>query len=276
MNRNNLTLPGIAAPVLVLVGLVLASTNAAGQTENALVSFSTGIEYSGGTYGGTYDLEELYVPLTMRADFSRFGVRLTVPYLRVDFPVEVDPDGQPVPESASTVTQSGLGDIIGSATVYDVFVSGDADFVVDLTGKIKFATADEQKGLGTGENDYTVQVETYRFFDRFTLQGLAGYRLRGEPPGIDLNDVFLASVGGAFRASPKTQLGLYYDYRQAALSGFDDIQEVSGYASFRLNENWRMQFYAFAGFGNNSPDLGGGILVTTDLRQTRVSDRHGH
>jgi hypothetical protein len=152
----------------------------------------------------------------------------------------------------------------------------DANFVIDLTGKIKFGTADEQKALGTGENDYTLEVEAYRFFDSFTLQGLAGYRLRGEPPGVDLENVFVASVGGAFRASQNARLGLYYDYRQAALRDFDDIQEVSGHLSIRLSDNWRVQFYAFSGFGDNSPDVGGGILLTTDLRQLRVSDRNRH
>jgi hypothetical protein len=271
MNRNNARLLGIAA-----LGLSLASVDAAGQTAETLVSFSTGVEYSSGTYGGTYDLEDLYVPLTMRADYSRLGVRLTVPFVRVDFPVEVDPDGQPAQGDITTVTETGLGDIIGSATLYDAYVSRNGNFVADLTGKIKFATADEQKGLGTGENDYTFQVEAYRFFESFTLLGLAGYRLRGEPPGLELDDVFLASVGGSFRTSPRANLGLYYDYRQAALSGLDDIQEVSGYVSFRVNENWHMQFYAFTGFGNNSPEFGGGILVTTDLRSPRLSDRDGY
>jgi hypothetical protein len=255
MNKQHLTLPRMAA-----LGLMLASTSAAGQAGHSLVSFSTGIEYSSGTYGGTEDLEELYVPLTMRIDNPRL----------------VDPTEQPVPGSASTITQSGLGDIIGSATIYNVFMNRNANFAVDLTGKIKFGTADEQKALGTGENDYTLQVEAYRFFDSFTLQGLAGYRLRGEPPGVDLNNVFVASVGGAFRASQNARLGLYYDYRQAALSDFDDIQEVSGYLSIRLSDNWRVQFYAFSGFGDNSPDVGGGILLTTDLRQLRVSDRNRH
>jgi hypothetical protein len=271
MNKQHLTVLGMTA-----LGLMLASTSAAGQAGHSLVSFSTGIEYSSGTYGGTEDLEELYVPLTMRIDNPRFGLRLTVPYLRVDFPLTVDPTEQPVPGSASTVTQSGLGDIIGSATIYNVFMNRDANFVIDLTGKIKFGTADEQKALGTGENDYTLQVEAYRFFDSFTLQGLAGYRLRGEPPGVDLENVFVASVGGAFRASQNARLGLYYDYRQAALRDFDDIQEVSGHLSIRLSDNWRVQFYAFSGFGDNSPDVGGGILLTTDLRQLRVSDRNRH
>ena len=31
--------------------------------------------------------------------------------------------------------------------------------LIDLTGKVKFGTADENKGLGTGENDYAVQAD---------------------------------------------------------------------------------------------------------------------
>jgi hypothetical protein len=68
MNKQHLTLPRMAA-----LGLMLASTSAAGQAGHSLVSFSTGIEYSSGTYGGTEDLEELYVPLTMRIDNPRFN-----------------------------------------------------------------------------------------------------------------------------------------------------------------------------------------------------------
>jgi hypothetical protein len=55
MNKQHLTVLGMTA-----LGLMLASTSAAGQAGHSLVSFSTGIEYSSGTYGGTEDLEELF------------------------------------------------------------------------------------------------------------------------------------------------------------------------------------------------------------------------
>ena len=126
------------------------------------------------------------------------------------------------------------------------------------------------------ENDYTVQLDAFRFFDRLTLQGSAGYRLRGDPPGIDLDDVFLASVGGAYLATDNTMLGMYFDYRQSAISGIDDIQELSGFASFRLGRAWRMELYAFTGLTDSSTDFGGGILFSTDLSQLRVSDRQDY
>lgn len=266
------------ATVAVAV-LVLISADGRAEDAGANLRLSTGLEYSTGDYGGTDDIEELYVPFTLRAGFDRVGLRLTVPYLRVTAPDETiitDPGAEPLPGSGATVTEGGLGDMIGALTLYDVYVSDDANFLIDVTGKIKFATADEAKGLGTGENDYTLQLDAFRFFDRLSLQGAAGYRLRGDPPGVELNDVFLASVGGAYLASDTALVGMYFDYRQSALSGTDDIQELSGFASFRLGRAWRMEVYVFTGLTDSSTDFGGGILFSTDLSQLRVSERQDY
>ena len=257
--------------VSAAVCLLLAGGNVAAQTDGPIVRISTGIEYSSGEYGGTGDIEDLYAPFTVRIDYSRLGLRLTIPYLSVTTPADTV-----TPGPAATTTEDGLGDIIASVTLYDLYVSPTADFILDASGKVKFGSADVDKGLGTGENDYTLQLNGYRFYDRFTLQGSAGYKVRGDPPGVELEDVFLGSIGGAFRASDRIRLGVFYDYREASLSGLDAIQELSGFASFRLNDRWRLELYAFTGFGDNSPDWGGGLLVTTDLRQLRASGRNSN
>jgi len=264
---------------VAIVAFVLVSADGAAQDAGADLRFSTGIEYSTGKYGGSDDIEELYVPFTFRVGLDRVGFRLTAPYLSVTAPddtVITEPGTDPLPGSGETVTESGLGDVIGALTLYDVYVSDSANFVIDVTGKIKFATADETKGLGTGENDYTLQFDAYRFFDRFSLQGSAGYRLRGDPPGYNLDDVLLASVGGAYLASDNTMVGMYFDYRESSISGVDDIQELSGFASFRLGRAWRMELYAFTGLTDSSTDFGGGILFSTDLSQLRVTDRQDY
>jgi hypothetical protein len=264
---------------VIIATFVLIGAAAGAQEPGADLRFSTGVEYSTGKYGGTDDIEEIYVPFTFRAGFERLGLRITVPWLSVTAPqdtVITDPGGEPLPGSGANSTDSGLGDVMGALTLYDLYVSDDANFVVDATGKIKFATADEVKGLGTGENDYTLQFDAYRFFDRLSLQGTAGYRLRGDPPGVDLNDVFLASVGGAYLASADTLVGMYFDYRESSIAGADDVQELSGFASFRLGRAWRMELYAFTGLTDSSSDFGGGILFSTDLGQLRVSDRQDY
>ena len=263
----------------LVAACMLISTSALAQDAGPDLRFSTGVEYSSGKYGGTDDIEELYVPFTFRARLDRIGLRLTVPYLRVTAPddtVITDPGTEPLPGSGATVTDSGLGDVVGALTFYDLYISETGSFVVDATGKVKFGTADETRGLGTGENDYTLQLDAYRFFDRLSLQATAGYRMRGDPPGLDLNDVFIASVGGAYLATPDTLFGMYFDYREPSISGTDDVQELSGFASFRLGRAWRMELYAFAGLTDSSTDVGGGVLFSTDLRQLRVSDRQDY
>jgi hypothetical protein len=264
---------------LTIASFVLVGADAGAQDGAADLRFSTGVEYSTGQYGGTEDIEEIYVPFTFRAGFDRFGLRLTVPWLSVTAPedtVITDPGTEPLPGSGATITESGLGDVVGALTLYDLYVNDNADVVVDVTGKVKFATADEAKGLGTGENDYTLQFDAYKFFDRLSLQGTVGYRLRGDPPGVDLNDVLLASVGGAYLASADTLVGVYFDYRESSISGTDDIQELSGFASFRLGRAWRMELYAFTGLTDSSTDFGGGILFSTNLSQLRVSERQDY
>jgi hypothetical protein len=264
---------------VAIAAFVLVSADGAAQHAGADLRFSTGVEYSTGKYGGTDDIEDIYVPFTFRAGFDRVGVRLTVPWLSVTAPEDTiitDPGAEPLPGTGATVTNSGLGDVVGALTIYDLYVSDKSSFVIDATGKIKFGTADETKGLGTGENDYTLQLDAYRFFDRLSLQGTAGYRLRGEPPGVDLDDVFLASVGGAYVTSANSLVGMYFDYRESAISGTDDVQELSGFASFRLGRAWRMEVYAFTGLTDSSTDFGGGILFSTDLSQLRVSDRQDY
>ena len=250
--------------------VMLASVTALAQDQNATFTFSAGTEYTTGRYGGDVDIEDLYVPLTATIDYGRTQFRITAPYLSVTAPegtVILGPGGEPVPGTGEITTESGLGDIIGSFTVYDVINSRRLGLAMDLTGKVKFGTADADKGLGSGELDYTLRADFYKFFDQLTLLGSVGYKLRGEPSGVDLEDALMTSVGFNYKVTPETSAGLFFDYRESAISGNDSIQEISGFVSRRFNENWRFQFYALAGLTDSSPDWGAGIKIKRVVRQ---------
>ena len=75
-----------SAATVAIAALVLMSAIAAAQEAGPNLRFSTGLEYSTGRYGGSDDIEELYVPFTFRAGFDRVGLRLTVPWLSVTAP----------------------------------------------------------------------------------------------------------------------------------------------------------------------------------------------
>lgn len=246
------------------VVLALANVSVAAGDEQASLTWTTGMEFSSGKYGGADVIEDLYVPITARLDYQRFAFELTVPYLSVRAPsgsTITEPGGEPVAGSGELSTESGLGDVIAGVTVYDVFYSDDLGVALDLTGKIKFGTADEDKGLGTGEQDYTVRADLYKFYEQFTLLGSAGYKFRGDTADLDLEDVFLGSVGGVYALNEKVHFGLMYDYRESALFDGDAISELSAFTARRINDSLQVQFYAFAGFSDSSADWGAGFLL---------------
>lgn len=244
------------------LGLALVCAGPSALGADPAISFSTGVEYSSGGYGGTDDIEELYVPVSGFLFFDRVAVGITVPYLSVRAPTGTeDPGGEPVPGSGEIATQGGLGDIVIGMTVYDVFRNYDRNIALDLTGKIKVGSADPDKGLGTGEEDYLLRADLYKFFERFTLMGSGGYKVRGDPPGVDLKNTWLGSVGGSYLLNDGVRVGLTYDYRESSLEDSDDISELTLYSSFRLTNTWDLQLLAFTGFGDSSPDWGAGIYV---------------
>lgn len=258
----NIQLSGIAAAVGI--GLTLLATNALAQNDEAVFRLTTGVDYTSGDYGGDVDIEDVYVPVTATVDYGRIGFRLTVPYLSVRAPagtIFTDPGGQPVPGSGERNTESGLGDIVGSVTLYDLVYSRDTGFALDVTGKVKFATANEDKGLGTGEADYSLQADLYKYFDEFTIFGSAGYKVRGDPDGVDLENTFFGSVGGMYQFTPVTRGGLVLGYRESSFAENDSIRELTGFVSRRINDDWRIQLYALTGFSDSSPDTGGGVMM---------------
>jgi len=61
--------------------------------------------------------------------------------------------------------------------------------MLDVAGNIKFGTADANKNLGTGENDYSAQLDGYYTFSKTTLFATAGYKVIGAPAGITVNNM---------------------------------------------------------------------------------------
>jgi hypothetical protein len=229
-------------------------------------SLEAGAEYTTGDYGGDESVDEFYLPVTATLDFERVALRLTVPFLSVRAPeltTITGPDGQPVVGVGPRTTESGLGDVLASITVFDVLTAGDGDFALDLTGKVKLGTADEDQGLGTGEQDYSLQADVFRFFDKASLMGTAGYSVRGDPEGFDLDNAFFASLGASYLVTDRARIGAFYDFREASVPDTDTLQNLSAWVSTRVGERGHAQFYVLAGFGDSSPDWGGGLSFST-------------
>jgi hypothetical protein len=246
-----------------MLSALLVSVQA--QAADSGFSIGGGAEYTTGEYGGETSIDEVYAPLNLTYDAARVSVRVTIPYLSVRAPqgtVTEGPDGETLVGEGPLRTESGLGDIVAAVTVYDVASFSRGDFALDMTGAVKFGTADENKGLGTGEEDFSVRADLFRFFDRFTAFGSVGYSVRGDPAAIDLEDVFFASAGGTVLAGSRTRLGVFYDYQESSLPGADALQDMSASFSSSFGDSWRTSGYVLVGFSDSSPDWGVGLALT--------------
>lgn len=247
---------------------LIHSTAAPGDAPQPRFALGAGLEVASGSYGGDEDIDDLYIPVTGTIDYGRYAFRVTVPYLSVRGPegtVVTGPGGEPVPGTGERTTNSGLGDVIGSVTAYDVVSNRRLGVTLDLSAAVKFGTADEQKGLGTGETDFTVEADVLKFFDQVTLLGSLGYKVRGDPTGIDLENSLLASLGGTYRFSRQTKAGLIFDYRESSITDRESIRELTAFASRRLGDDWRIQAYVLAGLSDSAPDWGAGLYVKRSL-----------
>lgn len=259
-------------PLLFCASLLLAG---AAHAEDGF-SLGIGADYSSGDYGSDITTGIFSVPITARLNHGDWSFRASLPWLRVDGDPNVlpgvglvdnlNPAGRgrggligapPSEEEAASGTASGIGDLTLAAT-YSVPTGGALG--VDLTANAKIATADEDKGLGTGANDFGVAVDLYRDFNGTMLFGGVGYTALGESTYIDVDGVVSGNVGVSQQVGASgARLGAVYDHRQSAASGFDDRQELTGFYTLPTGNKGRVQLYALTGLADGSPDWGAGM-----------------
>ena len=260
--------------VLIAVGgLILGKPVYA---EDINIKFSTGADYSKGDYGRTQDTEILYSSLATKVSYGSWSAKVTVPYLHIkgsaavlgggDTVIVCDDNsgpgkggGCPAVDPNAVVTREGLGDIIGGLT-YTIDLK-DYGLYLDFTGKIKLPTADEDKGLGTGETDYTIQVDATKMFGSAYIFGGVGRRFIGESAQFQLNDIWLLNVGGGYQVNKKMGVGVAYDFREAA-STAEDPSEASAYLTYKFSDSMTTMLYGVVGFSNGSPDASVGLQLS--------------
>ncbi len=224
---------------------------------------NTGIDSSTGKYGQAERTDTITIPIGVKYEVSDWTFRATIPFVESTGPSNVSGSGADrisLNTGQSTRTRaSGLGDLVLAAS-WTAFQQG--PWLIDLGAKVKVATAAESKGLGTGKNDFSVQTDIYRVIGSHTLFGNVGFKVMGDPDGIDLKDPFYTSLGWSFRATQNTALGFSYDFRQKIQAGGSALREATGFLTHKLNKHLKLQAYLVSGFSNASPDIGGGVFVS--------------
>lgn len=246
---------------------------------------STTIDYSSGRYGTEERTNILYVPLTIKRLFKQGDISLAIPYVSISGTGAVrlvggvgtrtssvagsegnvsGSDGRKRPGDSplsSSTTDSGLGDIILRGRYYLV-EEGSLAPLVALVGRIKFPTADADRGLGTGEFDGGGGVElTKSLGERWMGYLDAGYYLIGNPPGANFNNQWWYDVGVGYDLTDHLQMSLFYEEYRALVDEVNNARNVLLAADYRAGSGWHMTGALLVGLSNGAPNYGisGGI-----------------
>ena len=254
---------------IALLGLVLAIIGVSPvlAQDEPRVSFSSSVEYSIGDYGTGNDTTIVYVPFTLGVrPFDHFWLNLTVPYLYQNgqnvvltgggVAVKGKKSNGKLTRPTTSTTESGLGDVLAKASL---IVVEEKDFIPEITPyfKVKFPTADEHRGLGTGEFDETLGVD----ISKLLVGNLFGYlefayTFIGEPPGTTLHNTFGWSVGAAYVIVPPFSIFAFFEGATAIAPGQDDPLDIRVGAEYRLMKALKLTGAVTRGLSNGSADLG--------------------
>ena len=216
---------------LISFGLLI-SLSSLSSVAIADVKVSTGYLYVNGqnTTTGLKNTKLSSIPVSVKFKNNSLGVKLSSSYLSLN--------------TGTGSTQKGMGDT--SLTVsYDITPK----FTLSL--KEKFHTGDKNKGLSTGFNDTKIQADYSSSIGngKSVFTSLA-YKVKG---GKSSNPTYRnaadASIGMSKILANNWVAGGSLNYAQASTTTLSDTVGVLGFASHKLNKNWRTNLYA--GYDNS-------------------------
>jgi len=123
--------------------------------------------------------------------------------------------------------------------------------------KIKFPTADSDRGLGTGEFDETVGVDLSKtLFPRFVSYLTLAYTFIGSPAGTTFDNSFGWSVGAAYLVAQPFSVFAFLDGSTAISPGQANPLEVRVGADYRVTQALKIFGSVSRGLSDGSADWG--------------------
>ena len=249
------------------------------------LTVSVGVDYVEGEFNtNNNDNWTWTIPFTVKYETGPWILKASIPYVRTHgVNRDVGQAIQPIGAVPLSETQDGLGDTVLSG-FYTVADARKYPVGVDLGVKVKLVTASKEKDLiTTGNEDYSFQADLYQVYGLYTVFGTIGWTKKGDirfrdrdrtladgtpnPTfGLfltqDAKDPWYLSIGGSYKLSQETSVGLAYDFREKVLDGGSEISEATLFLSHRFTKEWKVQPYGLVGFSDGSPDWGLGATVS--------------
>jgi hypothetical protein len=235
--------------------------------------FTTGAEYTRGDYGTGVETSSWYIPFSLGYSAGEYALSVTVPYVSVSGSPEVSGGGSvsvsgrgrgthtsQLTTSGTERNDAGLGDVLFSAS-YRLQQQTHERPLVTLTGKVTLGTADEDKNLGSGANDYAVQLE----MAKGPVDGYIGYLMLGDTTAVNYKDIYYGAIAYSVTMSQIWQMRTEYYTEQEVVSGVEPEREFTIAFSRPLSPMRNIKLYLIKGLSDSSPDWGAGVMVSSQF-----------
>ena len=244
----------------VILALCLAAAQEAGAYDWKI---GTSLNYDTGKYGTGTRTDSVYIPLTLTRYYTGGQVSLTVPWLRQSSSGAVTRvGGSPVRASRDDTaaalgsSESGMGDVLLRGT-YAIKEESLHSFDLSFAGSLKFPTANEKKGLGTGEIDQGAGLEFAKKMSRnWTLLIDGYYTIIGDPEGVDYDNQVALDIGFYRLLREDLSVTAYYQTRSALVSDNPDQREVNATLVRTLANDDQVSAGLLLGLSEGSPQVG--------------------
>lgn len=258
--------------ILFMALFVLTTTASALERKKADFSedegyFATvGLEYESGDYG-TSDTTDLWtIPFGIQYQKGALTAGISSSYLDAESTGSIIISDKHMSKitGASLRSASGLGDIDIFAT-YRFAKKEGSDMRYHATVRYKLGTADEDKGLGTGENDYALEGGLLTGYEKMFVMAILGYQVNGDSATVNYDDVWYLDLGVFYPMTKERGVGALLELSQSATPGFDSPAQLSLFLNQELDKQRDLHVYLKLGLSDGSPDSGVGANITFKL-----------
>ncbi len=199
--------------------------------------------YKTGDFGTPTTSNLYYLSSIIGYGEPRYDISVNIPYLLIMNKI-----------NSQNTSEYGLGDIIlrgGSSIVPE----GESGFSLYWALAVKLPTADNTKGLGTGEADYGSFVKMNQVLMKLKFSLVGGYIKIGDTADINYNDIYLYGFEIS-RVFGSTDISVSFVERRSAIPGNQNAREITIGIFHVLNMDYAVRGSAFKGLNKSSPDFG--------------------
>jgi hypothetical protein len=278
--------------LLLLISAIIMhsiSLPALAESETPQYAVGLGLDVSSGTFGTDSTSTYVYMPLIIDwFPTGRLDLELTVPllYQRTQN-TGVAAIGDAIAKSTARRTMNGQyvytgvsptvagGGTIGTSEsgLGDITLTGGYALIQDSnttpllrpTFYVKFPTADETKGLGTGKLDIAPGLAVSKWLGKWQPFVESRYIFQGASEESGAQDYFTAETGIGYSWNERFYTSAYSRFGSVTFDGMDAPLDIRLKSVWRFGKRTYTEVYALKGLSDGSPDYGGGVSVFAEF-----------